>query len=114
MALTLRITLWDITNQLIPLLRLLMALELRAKYFLRIFCFLPFFCYSMYINILYHMKTKTSKMTRRSTKYTAVSNNIYFDGSSYRVRVTVNGEKYSKNFSSRKQAVAYRNQLLSA
>lgn len=57
------------------------------------------------------MKTKSAK-TRRITKYTAVSNNIYFDGSSYRVRVTVDGEKHSKNFSSRKQAVAYRNQLL--
>lgn len=59
------------------------------------------------------MKTKSTK-TRRTTKYTAVSNNIYFDGSSYRVRVSVNGEKYSRNFSSRKQAVAYRNQLLKA
>jgi hypothetical protein len=59
------------------------------------------------------MKTKSTK-TRRTTKYTAVSNNIYFDGSSYRVRATVNGEKHSKNFSSRKQAVAYRNQLLGA
>jgi hypothetical protein len=59
-------------------------------------------------------KTKTSKMTSRATKYSAVSNNIYHDGSSYRVRVSVGGNKYSKNFSSRKQAVAYRNQLLGA
>lgn len=56
------------------------------------------------------VKSKTTK-TRRKTNYTAVSNNIYFDGSSYRVRVSVNGTKHSKNFSSRKQAVAYRNQL---
>ena len=59
-------------------------------------------------------KTKTNRATRRSTKYTAVSNNIYFDGSSYRVRVSVDGTKFSKNFSSRKQAIAYRNQLLGA
>lgn len=58
-------------------------------------------------------KTKSTK-TRRRTQYTAVSNNIYHDGSSYRVRVSVNGIKYSKNFSSRKQAVAYRNQLTGA
>jgi len=59
-------------------------------------------------------KTKSTNKTRRVTKYTAVSNNIYHDGSSYRVRVSVNGTKYSKNFSSRKQAVAYRNQLIGA
>lgn len=59
-------------------------------------------------------KTKTAKVTRRTTKYSSVSNNIYHDGSSYRVRVTVGGMKYSKNFSSRKQAIAYRNQLLGA
>jgi hypothetical protein len=61
------------------------------------------------------MKTKKTNKTRRTTtEYVPVSNNIYHDGSSYRVRVSVNGTKYSKNFSSRKQAIAYRNQLLSA
>lgn len=60
------------------------------------------------------MKTKTAKMTRRESKYSSVSNNIYHDGSSYRVRVSVSGKKYSKNFTSRKQAIAYRNQLLGA
>ncbi len=61
------------------------------------------------------MKTKTTNKTRRtSTKYVPVSNNIYHDGSSYRVRVSVNGTKYSKNFSSKKQAFAYRKQLLEA
>lgn len=59
-------------------------------------------------------KQKSTKMTRRTTKYSSVGNNIYHDGSSYRVRVSVNGTKYSKNFSSRKQAVAYRNELLGA
>lgn len=61
------------------------------------------------------MKTKTqTKGTRKVSKYSAVANNIYHDGSSYRVRVSVGGNKYSKNFSSRKQAIAYRNQLLGA
>jgi hypothetical protein len=51
------------------------------------------------------MKTKTSN-------YTPVSNNIYFDGNSYRVRVTLNGVRTSKNFESKKKAIQYRNQLL--
>ena len=62
--------------------------------------------------------TKTAKTTaaknRTKTTYVAVSNNIYHDGSSYRVRVSVNGQKYSKNFSSKRNAVTYRNQLLNA
>jgi hypothetical protein len=57
------------------------------------------------------MKKKTT--TRRTkTNYEAVSNNIYHDGTSYRVRVSIDGTKYSKNFTSKKQAVQYRNQLL--
>jgi hypothetical protein len=58
------------------------------------------------------MKKSTTK-TRR-TYYESVSNNIYFDGTSYRVRASVNGEKHSKNFSSKKNAFAYRKSLLSA
>lgn len=49
---------------------------------------------------------------QRATNYAPVSNNIYFDGSSYRVRVSVDGTKYSKNFTSKKQAIQYRNSLL--
>ncbi len=44
--------------------------------------------------------------------YSKVSDNIYFDGYSYRVRVSVNGARYSKNFSSKKAALQYRKQLL--
>lgn len=55
-------------------------------------------------------KMKTQKS--RTSIYAPVSNNIYHDGSSYRVRVSLNGEKYSKNFSSKKQAIQYRNELL--
>jgi len=57
---------------------------------------------------------RTTKKTTTGSAYEPVSNNIYHDGSSYRVRVSVNGTKYSKNFSSKKAAVQYRNQLLSA
>lgn len=67
---------------------------------------------------MFMKKTTTTgrKMTSktRRTSYVAVSNNVYHDGTSYRVRVSKNGTKYSKNFSSKKQAIAYRNQLLSA
>jgi len=57
--------------------------------------------------------SKTAKKTRRTT-YVAVTNNVYHDGTSYRVRVSVDGIKYSKNFTSKKSAIAYRNELLSA
>lgn len=53
-------------------------------------------------------------MNNRKNKrnYTPVSHHIYFDGSSYRVRASINGEKYSKNFTSKKQAYAFRKSLL--
>lgn len=60
-------------------------------------------------------KTTTTKAARRTqvTTYEPVSNNIYFDGTSYRVRVSVNGTRYSQNFSSKKKAYAFRKSLLS-
>lgn len=57
---------------------------------------------------------KTTTTTSTATVYRAVDRNIYFDGSSYRTRVTVDGERYSKSFPSKKAAVQYRNQLLPA
>lgn len=54
---------------------------------------------------------KTTNTGTRST-YTPVSNNVYHDGYSYRVRVSVNGEKISKNFSNKRKAIVYRNSLL--
>lgn len=57
--------------------------------------------------------TKTTGKSRR-TNYVAVTNNVYHDGTSYRVRVSKGGTKYSKNFSSKRNAIAYRNELLSA
>ena len=58
---------------------------------------------------------KTTKTTRSTkTTYVPVSNNVYFDGNSYRVRVSVEGTKFSKNFSNKRTAITFRNQLLAA
>ena len=57
------------------------------------------------------MKKTTSNRTTVTT-YVPVSDNIYHDGTSYRVRVSVNGTKYSKNFSSKRKAVQFRNELM--
>ena len=58
---------------------------------------------------------KATKTTRRTkTTYVPVSNNVYYDGNSYRVRVSVEGTKFSKNFSNKRTAISYRNTLLSA
>jgi hypothetical protein len=57
-------------------------------------------------------KGTTSRKT--ITTYVPVSSNIYHDGTSYRVRVSVNGKKYSKNFGSKRKAITFRNELLGA
>jgi hypothetical protein len=57
--------------------------------------------------------SKTIKTKLLNTNYVPVSNNIYFDGTSYRVRVSKNNVKYSKNFSSKKKAMDYRKEILS-
>jgi hypothetical protein len=54
---------------------------------------------------------RTTKSTPL-TVYQAVGPNIYFDGNSYRVRVIVKGQRYSKNLTSKRAAVQYRNSLL--
>jgi len=56
--------------------------------------------------------SNVTKTTTRRTNYEPISNNIYFDGTSYRVRVSKNKVKFSKNFSSKRQAFAYRKSLL--
>lgn len=61
-------------------------------------------------------KTTTPKASVKTTKtpvatYVPVSNNIYFDGYAYRVRVSVNGTKHDKRFSSKKKAYAFRKEL---
>jgi hypothetical protein len=52
-----------------------------------------------------------STTKQRKSSYTRTSNNIYFDGYSYRVRMTIDGVVYSKNFTSKKKAYEYRKQL---
>jgi hypothetical protein len=56
---------------------------------------------------------KTNKTGRVSqvTTYVPIADNIYHDGYSYRVRVRVQGETVSKNFSNKRKAIAYRNEL---
>jgi len=59
------------------------------------------------------MKKSTKKVARVTlTTYVPVTDNIYHDGTSYRVRVVKNGNKISKNFSSKRKAVQFRNELL--
>jgi hypothetical protein len=57
---------------------------------------------------------KTTNRTRRTPKttYVPVASNVYYDGSSYRVRASVNGTRISKNFGSKRNAISFRNQLL--
>jgi hypothetical protein len=62
------------------------------------------------------MKNMTSSRTTRTrtttkTTYVPVATNVYFDGNSYRVRMTRNGQKFSKNFTSKRNAISYRNTL---
>ena len=49
----------------------------------------------------------------RKSNYVSVGKNIYRDGSSYRVRVSVNGERQSRNCSSKREAVKVRNEMIS-
>ena len=55
---------------------------------------------------------KTTKRKTPLTVYQSVGPNIYFDGTSYRVRMIINGQRYSQNLSSKRKAVMYRNSLL--
>ena len=58
------------------------------------------------------MKKTTKSARRTKTIYVSVATNVYYDGGSYRVRATVDGVKYSKNFSNKKTAIQYRNSLV--
>lgn len=55
---------------------------------------------------------KGTKGSTQNSNYTRTGNNVYYDGYSYRVRVSVNGVRVSKNFSSKKAALSFRKQLL--
>lgn len=60
------------------------------------------------------MKNRTSKNTVKGSKttYIPVSNNIYNNGTSYRVRVSINGKTVSVNTTSKKEAYRVRKQLI--
>ena len=57
--------------------------------------------------------------SRRSTKrtqnesYVSVAKNIYRDGSSYRARVSVDGIRYSRNCRTKREAIEWRNEMIS-
>lgn len=82
-----------------------------------LFCFVIYFRYISYLNFINMATTKnnsrkTSKKMTPKTTYTSVGPNIYFDGTSYRVRVIKDGTRYSKNLGSKRAAVQFRNQIL--
>ena len=59
-------------------------------------------------------KAAVAEMTRTTAStYVPVSHHIYHDGYSYRVRASVNGTRYSQNFSSKKKAFEFRKSILS-
>jgi hypothetical protein len=59
------------------------------------------------------MATKRTAKKKKPVKtYTSVGPNIYLDGTSYRVRVIKDGSRYSKNLTSKRAAVQYRNEIL--
>ena len=53
--------------------------------------------------------TTTPKVTKAT--YRSVADNIYYDGYSYRARITVNGKCNSKNFTSKTAAIRWRNEF---
>jgi len=61
------------------------------------------------------IRTKARAKARRrhsETLYVAVADNVYYDGYSYRVRVTKDYNRTSKNFSHIIPAIRFRNSLI--
>jgi hypothetical protein len=58
-------------------------------------------------------KALATMSTSKNSVYVPVSHHIYFDGSSYRVRVAIKGKTISQSFSSKKKAFAHRKEMLS-
>jgi hypothetical protein len=56
-------------------------------------------------------RTNRNGRVSQVTTYVPIADNIYHDGYSYRVRVRVQGQTVSRNFSNKRKAIAYRNQL---
>jgi len=55
---------------------------------------------------------KTTNVTKSTkTTYSPVAKNVYFDGRSYRTRITVGGVCNSRNFTSKTAAIRWRNEV---
>lgn len=55
----------------------------------------------------------SNRSTQNSQSYETVAKNISRDGSSYRARVSVNGIRESRNFATKREAITWRNQMIS-
>lgn len=60
--------------------------------------------------VVRNSKAVTPVQTTKTT-YRRIGKNIYFDGYSYRARVMVNGEMNSRNFTSQRKAILWRNEI---
>jgi hypothetical protein len=59
-------------------------------------------------------RTPMKKVGRRAapkTDYNRITENIYRSNESFRVRLTIDGKRYSKNFTSQRQAIRWRNEM---
>jgi hypothetical protein len=57
------------------------------------------------------VESLNSPVTVTKSHYQAIDRNIYFDGYSYRTRVTINGKINSRNFSTVRAAKKYRTEI---
>jgi len=78
-------------------------------FLIQLFC-LSFTYKTIYMKKVATTKNRSTRAKTRASVYEPVSRNIYFDGFSYRVRISVDGVKQSRNFSSKKAATAFRRQ----
>ena len=76
--------------------------------FLEVICL--YFTYKTFNMKKTATKNRNARTTNRASVYEPITDNIYFDGYSYRVRVSVDGVKHSRNFSNKKAAVAFKRQ----
>lgn len=63
---------------------------------------------------IHKVQEKARALARRRhsvTMYVPVADNVYYDGYSYRVRVTQNYERVSANFHNITSAIKFRNEL---
>jgi hypothetical protein len=56
-------------------------------------------------------KKRTAKKATPKTDYTFVTENIYRSNESFRVRLTIEGRRYSRNFTSQRKATQWRNEM---